>query len=205
VTDLGLGSARESATSWRLPSSSPQRRPLSKQMLYGLAQALPPDAVPNEYGEDPWLIAHRNAEGSISDSPGIYMAAYLMSRALGNRSRCSAELAQLSFESAHAALANDQLSDEGWRLLQSRLADSFFWDRCRRLRAGVSELFIGRDLAPGVFARLCQDNSLFSLLSKEAVNKWGGRKYLKRVRWLIEDERDASLAPRADVIEEALR
>ena len=180
---------------------------ISREMLYGLGQALPPDAIPNEYGEDPWLIAHRNAEGSINDVAASYMAAYLLSRALGQRTRCPGGLAQLSFESVHAAVANGQLPDEGWRLLESRLPQSPYWrswDRCHRVRAGVADLFIDRDLDPGVFVRLCADEVLFSLLSKEAADSWRGCKYLKRVRRLIEDERDASLASRAVVIEEAL-
>ena len=181
---------------------------ISRPMLYGLARALPPDAVPNEYGEDPWLIAHRNAEGPINEAAASYTAAYLMSRALGERSRCSGELAQLSFESIHAAVANDQLPDEGWRLLELRLPRSSYWrqwDRCHRLRSGVTDLFIDRDLAPGIFARLCGDDSLFSLLSREAADSWRGRYYLKRVRQYIADERDASLASRAGLVEEVLR
>jgi hypothetical protein len=184
------------------------QRAIPRQMLYCISRALPPDAVPNEHGEDPWLIAHRNAEGSINDADASHVAAYLLSRALGKQSQSPGELAQLSFESVHVAVANDQLPDEGWRLLESRLPDSpywYVWDRCYRLRVGVTDLFIDRDLAPGVFAKLCANDSLFSLLSKEAAESSRGRKYLRRVRRLIEDERDASLAPRADVIEDALR
>ena len=167
------------------------QRAIPKPMLYGLARALPPDAVPNEYGEDPWLIAHRNAEGQIDEAVNSYFAAYLLSRAFGQRSRCPGELAQVSFETVHAAVANDQLSDEGWQLLESRLPQSSYWrawDRCQRLRVGVTDLFIDRDLSPGIFARLRGDDSLFSLLSKEAADSWRGRKYLKRVRMHIEDE-----------------
>jgi hypothetical protein len=181
---------------------------IPRPMLYGLSRALPPDGVPNKYGEDPWLVAHRKAEGSISEAAISYIAAYLMSRALGERSRCPGELAQLSFERVHATVANDQLPDEGWRLLESRLPPPSYWsawDRCRRLRVGVTDLFIDHDLAPGTFAKLCGDDSLFSLLSKEAADRWRGRKYLKRVRRFLEDEGDTSLAPRASVIEEALR
>ena len=32
-------------------------------MLYGLARTLTPDAVPNDYGEDPWLISDRHIGG----------------------------------------------------------------------------------------------------------------------------------------------
>ena len=74
-------------------------------MLYELARTLSPDAVPNEYGEDPWLISWRHAVGTIDDSSASYIAAYLLSRAFGQRSLCPGELAQLSFERTHADAA----------------------------------------------------------------------------------------------------
>lgn len=181
---------------------------IPRPMLYGLSRALPPDAVPNEYGEDPWLVAHRKAEGSISEAAASYFAAYLLSRALGQKSRCPGELAQLSFESVHAAVANDELPDEGWQVLELRLPQSLYWrtwDRCHRVRAGAADLFVDRDLAPAIFVRLCESDWLFSLLSEEAARTRHGRNYLRRVHRSIGDELGAGLAARADAIEELLR
>ena len=178
------------------------------QMLHGLARTLPPDAVPNDYGDDPWLISWRHAVGTIEESAASYMAAYLLSRALGQRSLCPGELAQISFESTHVAAASNRLTVEGWRLLESRLpwsASWFEWDRCRQLRAGVTELFIDRGLAPGLFARLCTDDELFFLLVDRASRRRRGRDYLKRVRRSIEHERDARLKVRASMIKNCLR
>ena len=177
-------------------------------MLYGLARTLTPDAVPNDYGEDPWLISDRHMVGAIDDSAASYMAAYLLSRALGKRSRCPGQLAQLSFESTHAAAASNRLLDEGWRLLESRLpwsATWFEWDRCHRLRAGVTDLFIDRELAPSIFARLCENNQLFSLLSDRASRNRRGRNYLKRVRRCIESQRDPTSAARVTILKRLLR
>ena len=177
-------------------------------MLYGLARKLPPDAVPNEYGEDPWLISDRHKASATDDSAASYMAAYLLSRALGRGSRCPGQLAQLSFERTHAAVASNRLLDEGWRLLESRLPWSvtwFEWDRCHRLRAGVTDLFIERGLAPSIFAKVCENNHLFSLLSDRASRNKRGRNYLKQVRRCIEGQRDPTSAARATILKKLLR
>ena len=176
-------------------------------MMYGLARTLPPDAVPNDYGDDPWLISWRHAVGAIDDSASSYMAAYLFNRALGERSLSPGELAQLSFERIHAAAASDRLTDECWRLMEPRLPSSpswFEWDRCHQLREGVTELFIDRSLAPILFARLCTDNQLFSLLLDIATKRKRGRDYLMQVRRSIEHEGDAKLNIRARMIKECL-
>ena len=181
---------------------------IPKTMLYGLARTLPPDAVPNDYGEDPWLISHRHAVGAIDDSAASYMAAYLLSRALGQRSRFPGELAQLTFESTHTAAATNRLPEEGWRLLKSRLPRSapwLEWNRCHQLRVGVTDLFINRDLAPSLFVRLCKDDQLFSLLSSRAKRRRRGRDYLKLVRRYIVDVGDSGLAARGRIIKKLLR
>ena len=176
-------------------------------ILYELSRRLPPDAVPNDYGDDPWLIAWRQAVGAIDDSAASYIAAYLLSRALGQRSFCPGELAQLSFERTHADAANNRLTNESWYLLESRLpwtASWFEWDRCHRIRVAVTELFIDRRLAPGLFATLCEDDQLFSLLLDRANKRKRGRDYLKRVRRAIHHEGDARLKVRASMIKKRL-
>ena len=181
---------------------------IPKPMIYGLARALPPDAVGNEDGEDPWLVADCRAVGAIGDSAGAYMAAYLLSRALSQRSCCPGELAQASFESTHAALENGRLQYEGWRLLESKLARYttwFEWDRCHRLRASVASLFVDEGLAPGLFVRLCENDQLFALVSSRAAKSKRGRNYLKRVRRFMEEEVGGGFAARVKIIVELLR
>ena len=177
---------------------------IPRSMMYALALVLSPEAVPDDYGDDPWLIAIRRGVGQIDVAAASYLAAYLLSRALNRRSRCAAELAQLSFESTHAALASNRLLYKAWRLLEMRLPWSstwFEWDRCHRLRAGVVSLFIDRGLAPGLFARLCEDDDLFCLLAQRAARNKRGRSYLKRVRRFMESVSDERLVPRLGIID----
>jgi hypothetical protein len=178
---------------------------ISRSLLYAVALVLSPDSVPNDYGTDPWLIAWQRAVGSIGDAAFVYMAAFLLARALGRRSRSQAELAQIGFEVTYVAVASNHLSIHSWSLLDSQLPWSdyaFGWDRCWRLRAGVVELFVDRDLSPSFFAALTKDTSLFALLASEAGKRWRGGKYLKRVRDSIQGQ--TSFSNQVYVIERVL-
>ena len=180
---------------------------IPRPMLYRLTRTVPPRAVPNDYGDDPWLIAARHAVGDLEDDAASYMAAYLLTRAFSNRTRSAGELAQLSLERTHAALAGNRLLYDGWRLLESQLpwsATWFEWDRCHRVRAGVVALFVDRDLDPGLFARVCEGDQLFSSLSERAVRSKRGRSFLKRVRRSLEDARDGRLAVRVSIVDRLL-
>ncbi|MDT4862556.1 hypothetical protein FQZ97_972180 [compost metagenome] len=91
---------------------------------------------------------------------------------------------QISFEEVHAALASDRLTYESWQPLDALLPWSIFWfswDKCQRLRAGVANAFVTRDLLPLYFARLTEDESLFYAISSSAAQSSRGRTYLKLV------------------------
>jgi len=181
---------------------------IDRDLLFSLAQVLHPDTVPNDYGSDPWLTGWGRSVGTLDEAAFAYIAAYLLSRALGSRTHSAAELAQLGFEVTYAAVAHDCLPAEGWRLIEPCLPWSaiwFEWDRCKRLRAGVVDLFVDRDLSPRIFARLVQDEQLFVMLANDAARRDRGRAYLERVRQEIEREGDSMLDGRVRVIEKHLK
>ena len=176
---------------------------IPRLMMYRLARDLAPESVPNDYGEDPWLIAQRHSVGEIDGTESTYLNAYLLSRALTQRTRCAGELAHLSFESTHAALASNRLAYSDWRLLETRLPWSITWwewDRCFRLRAGIVALFVDRDLAPRLFAELCDSDELFALLAERAARIKRGRGYLKRVRRFLRNAPNEQMAARSSII-----
>ena len=178
-----------------------------RALLVALARVLQPDVVPNKVGVDPWLIAVQDATGQVSEGHAAYFKAYLLTRAFGTRSRNAAELAQLGFEATHMAAASDRLPNEAWQLLERRLPSSIFsfeWDRCRRIRAGVANLFVDRDLKPQIFARIAEDNKLFMGLAAAAARKRRGRRYLKRVRRAMKKEPQSEFAVRIHWIEKLL-
>lgn len=162
-----------------------------RRLLAHVARVLGPDDVPNDYGEDPWLSAMHRADGRVSEADETYLRAFLLARALSWRSRNQAELARLGFEMTHSAATANRVSDESWRWLEPHLPWSilwFEWDKCERLRTGVVNLFVERELNPELFGRLVQDEALFGLLAKQAARTSKGRAYLKRVRRTLKPE-----------------
>jgi hypothetical protein len=180
---------------------------IHQAVLYALARILPPDAVPNDYGPDSWLTGWRSSSGALDENDSVYLAAYFLARALGFRSRSQADLAQLSFERVHRAAESTVLAEEAWRLVEPRLPWSdfwFAWDRCQRLRAGVVDLFVDRDLQPATFAHLVENNELFAMLAKGASRTGRGRAYLRRVEHSIMDSSNRVAEDRLVTLERLL-
>ena len=167
--------------------------------LVAIARSTEPDTVPNEYGEDPWLIGVRATAQPGSDRKGVYLDAYLLSRALGHRSRSQAELLSFSFDRVYAAAADSRLSEDAWELLDGRLPWSLFWwewDHCRRLRAGLAGAFVARDLSPSIFSCVTEDEPLFREVALEASVQNEGRSYLRRVLRALRERADSGTRQR---------
>jgi hypothetical protein len=146
------------------------------------SQVVSPDFVPNQVGEDPWLTAWR-AIGTDEKSP-LYLSCFLITRALGNRSRSQAELIGLTFDTVYSAAEGSRIPDPAWRLLDGRLPASYFWqswDVCQRLRSGVVDAFVDRWLSPEIFLNITDDHRVFNNLVDLAANSYGGRRYLRHV------------------------
>lgn len=181
--------------------------PISRKMLCALARILPPDSIRNDYGIDPWCNACDHSFGHLNDAEEQYFSSYLLVRALGYQSKSQAQLVQASFDKIYAAAAAGRLIDDAWRLLDPKLPRSLFWfdwDRCQRLRSGVVDLFIDRDLSPATFGRLTQDENVFAMLVEAVTMKWRGRDYLRRVRKAIKEEDYDLLSHRADKLKKLL-
>lgn len=173
--------------------------------LVAVARATYPDAVPNEYGEDPWLIAVRGVEGEASDRGRLYLAAYLLARAFGHRSRNQADLIAFSFDDVYFAALRSHLPDEAWRLVDAKLPWVPFWlhwDRCQRLRAGLADVFVDRELSPSVFSRVTVDDDLFADVAQRVARRTRGRSYLKLAHRALRAEDPQRYARRLRVIDE---
>lgn len=167
-----------------------EQKVVSWDLLSAIASLVTPDSVPNDYGDDPWLMAAQVAASGDKSSAPAFLAAFLLSRALGLRSRNPGELAQFGFEAVHNAAEQNLISDHAWDLLKLRLPWSFNWfdwDRCQRIRAAVAELFVARDLAPQAFSSITRDARLFAILAATVAGGSHGRQYLKRVRRWMKD------------------
>ena len=104
-----------------------------------------PDAVPNEYGEDPWLKAMEMSSDSNDVAGEDYLAAFLLNRALGWNSRSIGRLMFFCVQRVHQALAVERLDWNAWNLVQRRLPWASpwkAWDRCGRVRLAVVDKFV---------------------------------------------------------------
>ncbi len=173
-----------------------------RSTLVALARASGPDGVPNDYGEDPWLIAVRSASEPISQSDEDYLAAFLMARALGPRSRSRAELICFAYTQLYRALDQNRLHDDVERLVTWRLdwGGWFQSDYCSRLKATVVRRFVTDHLDPEIFGRLTDDDALSMSLIDEMAETGRGRRYLVEVRNHLMHTNQRDNRARADYI-----
>ncbi|MER9949539.1 hypothetical protein [Mesorhizobium sp. M0047] len=171
-------------------------------IVVGIANAGGVDDVPNDYGEDPWLIAARSAPGALSEQDETFFAAFLMTRALGFRSHSQADLIRLSYTTLYRAFEHGRLHGDLGRLASSRLSWGIWssWDNCLRLQETVVAQFIDRNLDPETFGRLTDDVALSISLIDEAARTARGRRYLNEVRKSLADAREKAIRARADYI-----
>lgn len=167
-----------------------------------LARLSEPDHVPNDYGEDPWLTAVRSTGKGVGQSQEDFLAAFLISRGLGRRSRSQAELIRFSYTTVYRALEQNRLPHDAERLVTGRLnwGGWFGWDNCSRLRETVVDAFVDRHLDPETFGRLTDDGALAISLIDEAAKSGRGRRYLADVRRQLKDAPEKEIRARANYI-----
>lgn len=172
-----------------------------------LARMSEPDNVPNDYGEDPWLIAVRATSKGVGQPDEDFLSAFLMSRALGRRSRSQAELIRFTYTTVYRALEQSRLPRDAERLVTGRLdwGGWFGWDNCSRLRETVVDAFIDRHLDPETFGRLTEDGALAISLIDEAARSGRGRRYLADVRRQLKDAQEKDIRARAHYIADKIK
>jgi len=182
-------------------------RIVDRGIVIRLARMSEPDNVPNDYGEDPWLIAVRATRKGVGQPDEDFLSAFLMSRALGRRSRSQAELIRFTYTTVYRALEQSRLSRDAERLVTERLnwGGWFSWDNCSRLRETVVAAFIDRHLDPETFGRLTEDGALAISLIDEAARSGRGRRYLADVRRQLKDAQEKDIRARAHYIADKIK
>ncbi|MDY1032141.1 hypothetical protein [Stenotrophomonas sp. CFBP8980] len=178
-----------------------------RKTLVALARRVDPDAVPNDYGDDPWVVAASGASGKLEQADEDFFAVFLMSRALGTKSRSRADLIRQSYTVVYRALEHVRLPPQVEGLVTRRLiwGGWFGWDECRRLRETVVQLFVSSHLDPGTFGRLTSDGKLVFSLIDEAARSEHGRRYLIEVRKTLKDSEEKAMKARADYIAKKIK
>lgn len=171
-----------------------------------MARECDPNTIPNDYGEDPWLIAIRAAHAPVGQVDEDYLAAYLMARALGSASNSQAELIQFAYTTLYRAFEQSRLPAEVASMAAARMdwGGWFIWDNCSRLRGTVVRTFIDRHLNPEIFACLTDDGDLALALIEQAAQSGRGRRYLDEVRKRIKNSEIKWIRARADYIAEKI-
>jgi GTPase-associated protein 1, N-terminal domain type 1 len=181
-------------------------RGLDRSALAAIARASHPDLVPNDFGDDPWVIAAQLTNtGTIPDDEA-YLCSFLLARAFGPRSRSIVALVALALNTVSAAAAANLLSQSAWQLLVHQLPEAHdlqSWDRCQRLLAGIAQLYVRKGLSVASFGRLGRDDSDFACIVSAASKVWGGRGYLRDVRQAFKTSHDFS-SQRRRIIEDAI-
>lgn len=162
------------------------------RLLLAIADATPPDSVPNEVGTDPWVIALYGLlrlEGLLPTE----LVAYGFRRALGWRSRSSEDLLSLTFEPLHTAAERSAVPGDSWNLLEPVLPTKHqfaSWDNALRLREALARKCVERRIHPEHFLRLALRQDLMLQLMDAVWDVWGGPSYLKSVAKSKTDDSD---------------
>ncbi len=173
-----------------------------RSMIARAALVCDVDAVPNDYGEDPWLIAVRGAFGDLAQGDEDFLAAFLMARALGYKSRSQAELICASYTIVYRGFQHDRLQTDVARMVTSRFDSGLWsgWDNCSRLRETVVARFVDGGLDPETFGCLTDDGALITSLIDEAAKSGRGRRYLNEVCKHLKDAQEKGIRARAEYI-----
>jgi hypothetical protein len=177
-------------------------------LLVTFANMIDPDAVPNDYGDDPWVLAIERSSGSLDSEAENFLAAFLLSRGLGYRTKQPERLLSLSVQQVHAALATGDMPWAGWRLIHLRLPWVWpwaEWDRCWRVRQAIVDRFVDFDLDPAQFGILTDDEALWRGLVDLAARTGRGRRYLERTRRVLRDSQTTIQKLRAEYIKKVFR
>jgi hypothetical protein len=181
-------------------------RGLDRSALAAIARASHPDLVPNDFGDDPWVIAVQPTDAGVIPDDDAYLFSYLLARAFGVRSRNIVGLVELALNAVSSAAATNVLTQSAWQLLAPHLPESHdwqSWDRYQRLLAGVGQLYVRKNLAIDSFGRLGRDTSDFNCIVSAAAKEWGGRGYLRGVRREFKSSHEFS-SQRRRIIEDAI-
>lgn len=175
----------------------------STQVVQSIARELPPDAIPNDFGADPWLTALDGIRLAGAELP-IELQAYGFRRALGHRSRSVGPLLQRTFDAIHRAASEGTLPNPSRQLLLESLPwikPSEVWDIGLQLRRAVAKRCVEEPVAAAEFATLTNSSALFGMLLDEIWNQWGGSRYLKKTKEAMLGMSDIEIQSRRRLIE----
>lgn len=179
----------------------------SRELLLLLSSFLSPDAVPNDYGDDPWHLALTSLRATEGVLP-VELCAYGFRRALGWRSRSVEPLLRLTFEPLHDAAIRKAIPADSWSLLEATLpwvSSNESWDDGLKLRRAAAKKCVDLPVGPDRFVDLVKSEQLFIALLDSVWQLWSGGRYLRAVRDWLNDSSNTSHAPQRKVVKKFLK
>lgn len=177
-------------------------RALNQRLVSCIAAELAPDAVPNDYGVDPWLTALTAVKKQSGQLP-IELQVYGFKRALSRRSRSVGPLLCLTFEPLHGAATDGVLASDNWQPLRDILPwvrPQASWDVALRLRLGVVKRCVETPVAPEDYVALASTDGLFDMILDATWEHWGGKRYLKWVEEAMGESADPQRRTRGHLV-----
>lgn len=131
--------------------------------------------------KDEWATALIAIENDIGRA-NFEFYAFLLSRALSGHSPEPGLLIHLAFDFIHSDLLKSQYPTTSWSMLERELPEVPWWktwDRAHRVRLGVVNFFVKRNLPPKEFFQITNDKDVFDELVDIANSSIAGRTYIK--------------------------
>jgi len=135
-------------------------------------------------GPLPWVAALRGAKDDVHGHERQIFLSFLLATALSTPRQGCEPLFEIGFESLHADLRRQALSQDAFSILARHLPEVSWWERwdsCLRLRLGTVTAYVGGDLDPRSFRRLTSDTNLFDKLVQAAEQTKPGHRYIGRL------------------------
>ena len=179
----------------------------SCELLLHLCSVLSPDAIPNDYGDDPWFLALVSLRATDGALP-VELCAYGFRRSLGWRSKSVEPLLQLTFEPLHEAANRKAIPVDSWNLLEGSLpwvSPNEAWDNGLKLRRAAAKKCVDLPVSPGGFVELVESDHLFGDLLEAVWHLWSGGRYLRTVKDWLEHPPNPSSALRRNMVKRFIK
>ncbi len=175
-----------------------------RKMLYEIAVRTRPGDLETTQS-DPWMTAVSSAnQGDIPLWQSRYLYSYIFARALESTTS-SGELMSFSLDSLYVALANSDLAEDAWILVERRLPEPAWWwrwDRCRRLRESIADLSLDGRIQPIELLTITDSDALFVALVETIWWRKHGRRFVTEAKLAARSDRGGPLAKRAQLLEQ---
>ncbi|MDQ0589895.1 GAP1-N1 domain-containing protein [Variovorax paradoxus] len=173
----------------------------SAQLVGAISNELAPDAIPNDYGIDPWFtaLADLQSQGTLP----LEIVAYGFRRGLGYRTRSAGPLLRLTFDAMHCSAIAGSFNDTKWQQFRDSLpwvkpADA--WDVALRLRLAVGKRSVEAAVRAEDYVGITADDQVFLSLMTATWEHWGGQRYLKKIAEELQETSESQLIPRCTLL-----